>query len=45
MIEDTFHHVNDPTVLEERVQYIIMEAFTVADSVYDDYSQSGNSDH
>jgi hypothetical protein len=45
MIEDAFHHVNDPTVLKERVQDIVMEAFTVADSVHDDCGQSGYSNH
>jgi hypothetical protein len=45
MIEDTFHHVNNPAILQERVRDVVMEAFTVADSVYDDYSQSRNSDH
>jgi hypothetical protein len=45
MIEDAFHHVNEPAVLEERVRDAVMEAFTIADSVHDDCSQSGKSDH
>ena len=45
MIEDAFHHVHDLAIFEERMQDVVMEAFTIVNLVQDDCSQSRNSDH